>query len=412
VPEPEPEPQFDTFGTAWDHYHEGLLPILPGSLALPEFYDAICKGTLHAVSGADDMIGSSIGFFIERAWYMLGEPQFKVYPAILDALVNTHVEIDAAHLKLPFGTFLVRFPKGHYRERPGAPYVRSMLVTTVVEPPTLPGAGGAPTKHFPGGTIVDASAPRSAWSQKLVLFACFEAQSSDIDAQFNYFKFPLVPGKTIRETFEATKTREETDTVPASKTYWPSRVCYDALLKIAVGTAFFGIGRDREEGGVVRAERLTGRERKAISRKTGEPKGGVSRPCFSVGRDLVLPSHEFPEARGPVVHAAEAVCAACAHRHDTHIERGGGCSTGLCGCAEFDSGRHLTTGHIRSGHLHWYRTGSRKAEEGTYTIKWIAPTVVRPDLPLVPVRTRAIKPPSGRIVSVDMARVEPAGETS
>jgi hypothetical protein len=182
-------------------------------------------------------------------------------------------------------------------------------------------------------------------------------------------------------------------------------------VSIVVATCFFATGRDRQQRFVTQDKPANHHERRVLAKaqkcRTSEI---VLPPKFTVGRDVVLPKFEPGLSPPKSTPEPTAQCAECKHPFSDHSRPNLACAADgdpACVCGEFDTGRHLERGHIRSGHLHWYATGPRKPGPGEindYVLKWVAPTIVRPDLPLAPVKSRIIKTPANKIVS--------AGESS
>jgi hypothetical protein len=410
--------QFDDFVLSYESYLMGRFETVPRGLDADGYYaymiDKLRRDPrVWAVTG--------FGFVLERGWYAQNRPEFKLYPGILEALQDTKVAIDARYFKMPFSTFMVRFPKRTLREHENAPYVRALIATTVREPVAskLIMVEGYPM------AITEPGAPEV---EKLVIYVSF-----DWEDVFNFFKFPLLAGQTIQRTFDDTKMRgdgkEIADTplpgvamsdgrgeidMEARHGYWPSRAFYTRLLQIVVGTAFFGIGRDRQrKHQLVEQDRLPRSERRQLARATGQPTRHVTRPVFVVGRDIQLPRFEPGLTREPTETDSDAPCASCNCAFKLHTRTRKGCAGkdaegNECQCLEWNSGRHISYGYIRCGHLHYYCTGSRKnGSPGTdYELRWIDPTAVRPDLPFGPSKARAIKSPTGEIISADLTRLQ------
>jgi len=401
-----PDIQFDEFELSYEAYLTGFYSAVPAGLTPARYYDyMIARLRQDPVIFAH----TGFGFVLERAFYEQNRPEFKVYPGIMDALENTRVNVDARHFKLPFSAFMVRFPKNHIREDENSPYVRALLATSVTEP-YVPQSRQASV----GGVPVYVAEPTDPIVEKLVLYVCFaeprgRGETSAVPYCFNFFKFPLLPGQTIEETFAATKMRSDGKTVQEQaefdeRGYWPSRVLYERLLKIAVGVAFFGSGRDKQKRNqVVEEERVPRRERRQIARGTGQRTRDVTRPIFVVGKDIQLPRLEA-ESREHAETSPESVCVTCGDTFAMHTKLRRGCAAPECQCLAYDSGRHISYGYIRCGHYHLYPVPGRHRSE--YEARWIRPTPIRPDLPFGPPKARALQPPTGEIVSIPEERME------
>lgn len=401
---PDHNVKFDHFDLSYEAYLTGLYPTVPAGLSSEQYYDYMIRRIrqdprLWAHTG--------FGFVIERGWYAQNRPEFKVYPGIMAALENTHVEIDAKFFKMPFSAFMIRFPHHFLREDENSPYVRAMIATIVREPVT---SRTIMVDDAPMG-ISDSGAPEV---DKLVIYVCFDTD----EPFFNFFKFPLIHGATIQNTFDTTTMRSDGESVKdvpeyARDGYWPSRKLYGRLLQIVVGTAFFGIGRDRQKKNqVVEEDQLPRHERRRIAKETGERTRDVKRPSFVVGRDIELPRFE-PETREPTEVHPDSECASCGDPfklHSGHSGKRHACIAPECQCLEWNSGRHISYGYIRCGHLHYYCVGKRKGlqpgEELSYELRWVDPHAVRADLPFGPPKARAVKEPKNPIVSADITRLQ------
>lgn len=389
--------RFDEFDLCYESYLTGKFPDVRPGLDSEDFYTAVI-GELRQDPAR--YAQGAFGLSIEQGWYAQNRPEFKVYPGIIAALERTHVEIDSKFFKMPFPSFMVRFPHLFLRESDAAPYVRAMIVTTVREP--LP-----KRTRMIDGTSIAISSPGDPIVDKLVIFVC-------IDNGLNFFKFPLIPGQTIQHAFNAARLRSDGSEVKQEAEfdrhgYWPSRALYMRLLQIAVGTAFFAIGRDRQKKHtLVEAEQLSRQERRQIARATGTRTRDASRPRFVVGREIELPRFES-EAKEKTEVDPVAECASCGCQAAAHTGAGRSCSSEDCQCLQWDSGRHISYGYIRSGHLHFYAVGPRNPKEGDtngYELRWIDPHPVRPDLPFGVPKARSLRPPTNEIISADITRLQ------
>jgi hypothetical protein len=171
------------------------------------------------------------------------------------------------------------------------------------------------------------------------------------------FQFTLQPGKTLEECFYTPAFNPHPP--PGDDGYWPTAEFQRRILGLVVGTLFFAIGG-----------KLTERDRPSVSEglrnkkllKKSKGTIGSARKGYVVGQDILLPK-SYRSIRNPFL-AGE--------------------------------GNRLTHGHIRCGHLRWQPHGPR-GNPSSYELIFIAPTVVRPDLPLKPKLTdHVVKAPSGR----------------
>ena len=69
------------------------------------FYsNEIRKIGLHEERGLD----KSLQLSTEKDFYENGQPSYKLFPAIADALVDTKIDIPTEELRLPYSSFVIR----------------------------------------------------------------------------------------------------------------------------------------------------------------------------------------------------------------------------------------------------------------------------------------------------------------
>jgi hypothetical protein len=82
----------------------------------------------------------------ERDWYRVGQPYFKIFPAMIPLLSNVNVDVPIEYLRPPFAAFLIRLPK---QDNPlvveGEYLVRTILVAEG-RPPAVSVAGRRRTR--------------------------------------------------------------------------------------------------------------------------------------------------------------------------------------------------------------------------------------------------------------------------
>lgn len=303
----------------------------------------------------------------EYRWYRLGQPRYRVYPGMVSALAGISIDIDAAHLRLPFPTFTVELPKDYFREHDKAPYLRGLMVhcrrrdgsskhdqfdygvsytntqeNQIVVGPKPPDANDVMIVDMDFGDEV----ATSPFSKEREICPCKPFAIFDIDG-----------GKTISERFDLMPKLP-----PIDDGYMPSLEFQKACLRIAVGIAFFAVN-DHEvveryiPGGYrEKLERATREGNKKTAQKTNnEIRNAGFAHMFEVGRELVI--NERTEPGEPREESA--------------------------------TGQHLQWGHVRGAHMRWQPHGPRDAPD--YKLIFIAPTRVRPDLPLRPGAPHAVK---------------------
>jgi hypothetical protein len=448
-------PIFDTFDLSYEFYlrnmgaadasfsirqADGTYPdvpqfTLPPGLTPREYYDRMISVMRTMPLAVQSQF--TFGYHVERQWYSDGSPEYRVHEACIDALSATNIDVPTRFLKFPFDSFLVRFPKNYTRENESTPALRAMLVTTLIEAKQQ---NSTVISDEYGGLIrVSVNKKDAEKVRKLVMFLCFNTSEGDPSA-FNFVKFPIADGDESLETaFSHALLRSEDNDVQRAKErearnfttpfagceicetdgrrkcaehrhpddgYWPSRDFYHRLLKIAAGVVFFATGASKEK--LIEQVKLPRAERKRIARESGERARDVERPVYEVGRALILPRPEVE--RGVYEPDGLHACAGCQHVYAVHGR--GKCPIGECVCSGFDTGRHLSYGYIRTGHWHFYCIGPKKEakEKHNYVLRWVAPTIVRADLPLKPTKklTYEVRAPRGEVTMADPSRIEEA----
>jgi len=323
---------------------------LPPNLTPGQFYDLmlpLVQGTFEdsrAIMHSPDIVSAPVqitsmgtmwlGMNMEKKWYELGAPEYKIHPGMVEALAHTKLEIPGRAVQLPFPCFAVRLPHHHLRESPKAPWVRSLLVSEVHEQQL------------------------GAMRRKLCIMMIFEP-NGPCDDPFEYSissKFEL----DMHET-NALNVSDAVATMPLGQSddgYWPNREMTTELVALAISTALLAIGADKtlvRRGHISSVERT---KRRKVVKKHGPIAAGTSRP-YEIGADIKLPRRER--------------------------NYGSSKSNG-------ESGRHLTYSHVRSGHIRMQR--SKRDGEWIWLPKFIKPTLVGKGLPMKPKATpRAIMRP-------------------
>lgn len=285
---------------------------------------------------------------IERNWYALGQPYYKVWPAMVDALMHTKIDIGVEHFEMPFPVILIRLPYHFFREDKRAPWLRGILVTRqreVFSEEVAKALGKEPGSH-----------------DRLMLFSQFEmdeftesqrppnAIKEEVGNNSVLSKLTLVPGHTIEDDLEQMPI--QTSHHKEGGSYWPNMETTQKIVALAVGVCFIAIGKDKK---------LITRARPDVHDRRSQRRGRRQMPPgrgWAVGQDIKLPKL----------------------RQDAATSTGEG------------EGQRLQFGHVRSGHMRYQRYGSKDAPE--YRLIFIHPTVVRPDLPMKPRLTpRAVRRP-------------------
>lgn len=306
----------------------------------------------------------------ERDWHVAGCPEYRVFPALVDALAATDIDIRCPHLRLPFRTFAISLPERSIREHEDAPWVEALLVSEIREPLALLDKSDLVTVLDGGARIVKrpVGAPQV---RKLILSVALSHRPGDpldLERRYHGVRVPMLDEQTLEECFKLVgENPVQREHQRQQGGYWMEVDFSMRLGAIALGVSFFAIGRTREQQPHPMCEPA---RRPRAERRREQRELGAERKVFDVGRALVLPK----PLEGPRSEV------------DPNLPE--------------DQRRHLSHGHVRSGHLRWQRYGSRQ-EEGRYELIFVPPTVVRPDLPLKPRATpHEIRPSEGPLVTL------------
>lgn len=289
---------------------------------------------------AEDSVGSTyMQMRAERNWYALGRPTYKIYPGMVEALAETSIDIPAEHFKMPFPAIVLRLPRHYMREHDDAPWLQAILITT---------CWMRYDREFAKRHHIDAGR-----HLKLQVFSSFEEppggspMMNHIRSQMN-----LAPGMTLQHSLDVMPFQED----PRSEVYWPSRGMTKKLLALSLGTCFIAVGKDKKLIKKEKREGLSVRDRLRRGGRRWDPSKIPNTDLgWGVGSDIKLPKADSMLPGDP--------------RPDV----------------DPDPDRQLRYGHVRSGHMRWQPYGPK--DDPTYKLIFIAPTVVRNDLPLKPRNT-------------------------
>lgn len=265
---------------------------------------------------------------IESQWYQIGRPEYKVHPGMVEALAHTKLDIPATALQLPYPVFAVRLPSKHLREYRGAPFVRAILVSRITE--------------------VQYGQERN----KLVFSTNFSEMAPGLDPMENNIITKIDMGAVDSETIHTIDWY--LDNMPHADVsdgmYWPSGDLNREIVALATAVSLIGIGADRHLVRPARENLTDRRTRERIERRHGRGSASTNHG-FEVGQDIKLP--KLPRS----------------YRKSDE---------------ESGEGPRLNYGHIRSGHMKMQAHGPRHSLR---KLIFVAPTIVRPDLPLKPKST-------------------------
>jgi hypothetical protein len=270
---------------------------------------------------------------LDGSWYAAGCPEYRVHPAMISAMRATSIDIEARYLRFPHHVFTISLPAGRdfeVREAPDKPVIHGLLVSSFEEAEARPDDPVFISKQGIRYTkVLDNSRPQI---RKLLISVSYH---NGKEWEYSVLKCPLHDDKTIEDLFTSMAVGPN-----ASIGYWPSIGFRQDIAALTVGVCFFAIGKTK----VIEEAHLPRQQRRELER-SGEP-----RFIFDVGRTIEIPRPLYDSKV-----------------YDTTENE--------------PTGRHLNYSHIRSGHLRWQKKGG-KGSKGRYDLIFVAPTVVRPDLPM------------------------------
>jgi len=290
----------------------------------------------------------------EYTWYSTGRPTYKIFPAMVDALSHTSIDVECEHINLPFPSFCIELPAGNrLGEAHGEGGYDGLLVTM--------------------SDIVNYEGIVGGRGLKLTVLATRRSREKDYDAAGGYKNFnrmcaahgtfPLMNQHSMLglPIFDQQMTVKELlvkydEQMAEHEKGFGSRMARRQLLSLVIATILIATSDDKR---LIKPEArgLKHRLKAERARKKGDTSAGREDIGFLVGADIKLPKDLTKAINQPA----------------------GG------------EGRSLNYGHVRSGHLRVQPYG-KKGDEKSYKVIFVAPTLVRPDLPLKPKLTdRAIK---------------------
>lgn len=270
----------------------------------------------------------------EEEWFLLGNPYYKIWPNMAEAMQNLSIDIEGRFLHLPFPTYEIRLPKNPpIREREDTPALKSLLVYRS-NPPR-----------------VDAQkADNRDWT--LIVHYQLDLPTED-EAMGWYFCFGIADHESIADRFESAW--HNSKNYPEG--YVPSREFAQGLVKMAIATAFFGVHNhelvmpDIPNRFIDRWHAAQRNKDESEAKKLLDKAKRLGHFGWNVRSEIDLPR--------PIV---------------THHQKG-----------KEGTGRELQFGHIRSGHMRMQPYGP-KDNPTHYELIFVAPTIVREDLPLKTVK--------------------------
>lgn len=270
-------------------------------------------------------------YIIER------RPSFKIWPDMLEMMQHVSLEVPCETVVPPYSAFAVRFPKGSELGK----YYEAVCVGF---------ATPADQKRF--RRCINAS-DETVWAfNSLWIGRNWQTQIKELGT-FDYFSMDLQRGMTVEECFKATHFEgdawsralgyeERTKIDERPENVFPN---LEWMLRSLICTAMFATNSHEVVKPELPDKPKHQRHGKAGKRLAEQEREAAIRKCrtFRVGADVVLPRVKHEPAEG-----------------------------------EPETGRQLTHSHLRSGHMKWQPCGEGRQDR---KLIFVAPTVVRPDLP-------------------------------
>jgi hypothetical protein len=276
----------------------------------------------HSTQDEDGFAGEAV-HRVEGALYESGRPYYKVWPSIATSLCHTEMRVDGEFFRLPYGAMEIRFPK---RDNPMEPACAVLAA------------------KLEGNLWSDGR----DWSLMIVFFDNVP-HFNDVDeltvSVGNYWvaDMPVRAGQSLEDSLDQTALMRET----------PNPGLVRRIMRVVVGAAFFGVDRHEVILPEVRRStidyyRQTGRQPTPSEAKAALADAKrLGMFGWKVGSEIDLPTkivnHHLPDDGRPK------------ERHE------------------------LTAGYIRRGHMRMQPCGEKSEKR---KLIFVAPTVVRPDLPL------------------------------
>ncbi len=295
----------------------------------------------------------------EREWHSLGRPYFKVHGQVAEWLASTQMNFSADHFSVPFDTFSVMLPESYgpagnfivyaSKEMPdSAAQIRLYEKYANTDDPH----GRAFCRGVANQIKEDSASADRLESQygKGKLQLCFSWH--DLDGGVVHAHIVVYEKTTLEEALALVDECDPGENLGISESlHWEHR---RPMVRLAIGVAMFAVNkhelvapdvnieqlRSRFPGGRSRGSQLLAQQ--AIARELKKCRG------WTIGQEINLPRPEY------------------LRRDDAHGE-----------------GASLEFSHVRSGHMRMQPHGPANSLR---KLIFVAPTVVRKDLPMQPHR--------------------------
>jgi hypothetical protein len=301
-------------------------------IPLPEAIALVGDAVKHGIENGSLAFNEAFSFSCEERWNRLGRPSYRVALPLAEALTRTDLDLKGSFLRFPHAAFALELPSSFVLRNQSGGRLSGLLVSGANDFVLAPGARG-----------IRVEAPDGEGTWRFIVMQLWEGEFEPVSCILT-----LAPTDSVGEKLRAALNAKSHDaSITDEKTT-------QQLVALAMGAALFAVGSNKFVRPVG-----TGLPSKRRGRRAGNRPPEPRR--WTLGADIQLP-------RGGAVRSAT----------DETSEPG--------------EGRELQWAHIRQGHLRLTPSGPR--EDRSYVLRYIAPTVVRADLPLAPRATRhAMGPP-------------------
>jgi hypothetical protein len=267
----------------------------------------------------DERMGAALINAAEEALYAAGRPYYKVWPSIATALTHTEMRVDGEYFRVPYRGFEIKFPKKDNPMWPACSMLGAML---------------------PGDQWLDGR----LWSLVMVWFSNVP-EFWDRDDAGNYWAadMPIKPGLSLEDALDQTALARQC----------PDPGMARRMMRVLVGTCFFGVDKHEIILPEVRRSVIEYYQQERRQPNPTEAKEALADAKriglfgWKVGSEIDLPTK--------VVNARPCDQGDAKERHE------------------------LTAGYIRRGHMRMQPHGEGMKQR---KLIFVAPTVVRPDLPI------------------------------
>jgi len=311
--------------TAWTSYIPSF-EALGRMLAIPmpQAIERIRKVTADGIFQGLISRNEAFAVVAEETWNSLGRPSYRVALPLATALTETRLNIDEKFLYFPHEVFAVDIPSGLDIRNNDGNRLLGLLVGRASRA-DLRGPRG-------DGPQLVVTTPRTDGSWNLIILQTWENAPSPSQCFVT-----LTPDSTVEERLNVPLDGAEQVT-PSTDDKTTRQ-----MISLAIGAALFAVSANSRFVKPIHRHSSKHSKRKAANRPP-EPRR------WSLGADIRLPNRPSATA-----------------------------ATG-------NTGDGLQWAHLRQGHLRLTPCGPLDSRH--YELRYIAPTIVRPDLPMVPAATR------------------------